>query len=125
MQRIIAILMVLAFLCGVGCMTTRQNLYDEKGDTAKSIADVLGRYQAATIDNALQFARDGRGVWDEARSLYLIEITGNGTLEDPLPQRKLDWYTNVINSIDADIKFLTALKAKADALGKPAPASGS
>lgn len=119
MRKVMAVLMILSFLCGVGCMTTRQNLYDEGGDTAKSIADVLGRYQAATIDNALQFARDGRGVWDEARSLYLIEVTTNGTLEEPLTQRKLAWYQNVINSVDADITFLTALKAQAEGLGKP------
>ena len=104
------------------CTTVRQNLYDEGGDTAKRLADVMGRWQATTFDNALASANAGLQKWTEERGAYLVERTTDGTVEDPFPQRTLDWYDNVLASIRADIKFLSALKKRAEEAGaKPLP----
>lgn len=115
-----ALAIAVAVIVAAGCMTqARQNLYDEGGDTSRRIADVFGRYQATSFDNALAAANDGLKLWTEKRGAFLVEQTTANKLEDPWTVRILAWYDNVLRSIQSDIDFLTALKAKADAI-KPA-----
>ena len=119
MKKLLACVLIAVFSATLtaGCVTqARQNLYDEGGDTAKRLADVLGRWQATTLDNALASANDGLKLWTEKRGAYVVERTTAGKLDDPVTIRTIAWYDNVLRSVGADIAFINALKAKAAAV---------
>ena len=118
-----ALCVAIAAVTVFGCATpTRQYLYDQQSETAKKAADILGKWQAKTLDDALHFATQGKQEWTEQREAYIVEKTLEGKLDAPIVIRSIAWYDNVLRSIDADIALINGLKAQADAVGAaPAP----
>lgn len=119
MKQVLAVVLVtIAGLTTVSCATpARQYLYDRGDESSKKIADVLGKWQSKTLDDALHFATQGKQTWTEQKDAYIVQKTIEGKINDPIVVRSIAWFNNVIASIDADIVLINGLKAQADAVG--------
>lgn len=120
MKQIIAVVLVtVAGMTTMSCATpTRQYLYDRGDESSKKIADVLGKWQSKTLDDAMHYATQGRQAWTEQKDAYIVQKTVEGKINEPIVVRSIAWFNNVIASIDADIVLIEGLQAQAESVGK-------
>lgn len=114
----IAALIFGALISTAGCGTVsdfRSDLYATGDTMAKATADVLGKYQAKTIEACLAKENSAKENNTKDRDAYIVEMTSQGKLEDPYVVWKIKQYEIIASAIDSDIEYTVKLKERADA----------